>query len=60
MLVDDRRDMTPQYALTTPNAKRVLGCVRKSVASRLREGILYLCSGETPPVVQHPALGYPR
>ena len=34
----------------------VLGCITSSMASRSREGILPLCSGESPPGVLHPAL----
>jgi len=39
--------------------KHVLGCIKNSVASRSKEVILPLCSGETPPGVQCPALEPP-
>ncbi|RMC12825.1 hypothetical protein DUI87_10350 [Hirundo rustica rustica] len=56
VLMDERLDMSQQYELTAQKAKSVLGCIQSSVASRMREGILPLCSGETPLGVQHPAL----
>jgi len=34
----------------------MLGCIKRSAASRLREMILPLCSDETPPGLLHPAL----
>jgi len=36
--------MTQQCALTAQKASHLLGCIPSSVASRLREGILPLCS----------------
>jgi len=36
--------MTHQCALTAQKANRILGCIKSSVASRSREGILPLCS----------------
>ena len=61
MLVDERLDMTHPCALTAQRAKCVLCCTKSSVGSRVREGILPLCSAlvtETPPGTQHSALGY--
>jgi len=46
-------------ALAAQKANCILGCIKRSVASRSREGILHLCSGETPPGVLRPALELP-
>jgi len=43
-------------ALTGKKASRILGCIKRSMASRLREMILPLCSGKTPARVLRPAL----
>jgi len=56
ILVHQKLDMTRQCALAAQKANCILGCIKSSVASRVREGILPLCSGETPPGVLHPAL----
>jgi len=56
LLVDQKLSTTSQYAFTAQKANRTLDCIPISMASRLREGILPLCSGETPPGVLHPAL----
>ncbi|KAF4801359.1 hypothetical protein TURU_035701 [Turdus rufiventris] len=55
-LVDERLGMAQQYAFAAQKAKCVLGYIQSNVASRAREGILPLCSGEIPPAVLHPAL----
>ncbi|TRZ24864.1 hypothetical protein HGM15179_002213 [Zosterops borbonicus] len=49
LLVDEKLDMTQQCALTAQKAKSVLGCIQGSVGSEATEGILPLCSGESPP-----------
>ncbi|KAF4803215.1 hypothetical protein TURU_018334 [Turdus rufiventris] len=54
LLVDEKLDMIQPWSLI---AKSVLGWIKSSVASRAREGILPLCSAETPPGALHPALG---
>jgi len=36
--------MTQQCALAAQQANRILGCIKRSLASRSREGILPLCS----------------
>ncbi|TRZ13540.1 hypothetical protein HGM15179_013564 [Zosterops borbonicus] len=53
VLVDERLDMTWPCALAGQKAKSI----KSSMASRLREVTLPLCSGGTPPAVLHPALG---
>lgn len=44
VMVDGKLDMSQQCALPTQKANRILDCIKRSVASRLREGILPLCS----------------
>jgi len=49
VLVGKKHNMTRQCALAAQKANRTLGCIPSSVASRSKEGILPLCSSETPP-----------
>lgn len=42
---------------TAQKADCIVGCIKGSIASRMREGILSLCSAGTPPAVLHPACG---
>jgi len=42
VLVDDKLTMSWQCALVAKNANGILGCIKKSVASRLREVLLPL------------------
>jgi len=44
ILVDEKLDTSQQCALTAQKANCILGCLKSSVASRAREGILPLCS----------------
>jgi len=48
--------VSQQRAPTTQNANHILGCIKSSAASRSREVILPLCSGETPPGILRAAL----
>jgi len=42
--IDEKLYMTQECAITAQQANRALGCIPSSVASRVREGILPLCS----------------
>jgi len=49
VLVDEKLDMSRQCALAAQKANHMLGCFKRSVASRAREGILPLYSAPVRP-----------
>ncbi|GAB0203135.1 PI-PLC X domain-containing protein 3 [Grus japonensis] len=44
VLVDEKLNMTRKFELTPQKANHILGCIKRSMASRSREMILPLCS----------------
>lgn len=61
VLVDTKVNMNQQHDLATKKGNGILGCIRQSIARRLRDVILPLCSALVRlvrPGVLGPALGF--
>jgi len=57
VLGDERLTVNQQCVLVAKKASGILGCIKKSVASMLREVLLIFCPSEAPSRVLHPVLG---
>lgn len=55
MLVDEKLDVSWKCVLTTQKTKHILGCIKRNMASKLREVVLPLYTAlivQSPPRVQ--------
>ncbi|KAJ7424046.1 rna-directed dna polymerase from mobile element jockey-like [Willisornis vidua] len=57
VLVDERLDVTSQFALAAWETSHILGCIKSSVARAMSAPLIGF--GETPPGILHTALGPP-